>query len=74
MNQLQIEVYLNVLSDGFVWMHILTVEAHSPIYCLKDNWEDYFKLRQKLEIILLTNILYVQFRQISLHDYDNGML
>ena len=36
-----------------------TNEPKCPIYCIKYNWEDEFNLRDILDMIYLTNILYI---------------
>ena len=47
------------------------LKTHSPIYWIKDNWENCLNRRHTLGSIYLTNILVVQCLQIGLHNDDN---
>ena len=47
------------------------LKTHSPIYCMKDNWENWRNLRHTLDNVHLTSILEVQYLQIRLHNNDN---
>ena len=47
------------------------IKTHSIIYCINDNWENWFNLRHTLDRIYSKNILYVQWLQISQHNEDN---
>ena len=49
------------------------LKTHHPIYYLKDNWEKWLNVRHTLGRIYLTNISFVHYFQISLHDNDKEM-
>ena len=50
------------------------LNTHSPIYCMKDNWENWPNLRHARDRIYLTSILAVQYLQIVLHNDDNEVV
>ena len=47
------------------------LNTHSPLYCLKDNWENWLNVRHTRDRMYLTSTLEVQFFQIGLHNDDN---
>ena len=49
------------------------LNTHSPIYCMKHNWENILNLRHTLVGMCLTNSLEVQYLQIRHHEDNEEM-
>ena len=47
------------------------LQTHSFIYYMKDNSDNRHNLKHTVNWIYLTSILYIECRQISLHNNDN---
>ena len=62
----------------YMYSHIIRwmwkVNTQSPIYCMKDNWENWLNLRHTRNKMYLTSVLEVQYLQIRLHNDANGVV
>ena len=46
------------------------LNTHSPKYCMKDNWENWFNLLETFDGMYLTGILEVQYFHVHIHNDD----
>ena len=62
-NKTSIYIYIYIIS--IITKEMGKLKAHSPTYCIMDNWENMLNLSHELHKLYLTGILYVQCLQIK---------
>ena len=50
------------------------LDTHNPIYCMKDDWDNWLNLRHTLNRMYMASIVEVQYVQIHLQNYDNEVM